>query len=189
MVVIGTSAGGIDALMKILPAFKAPSSLSVALVIHLHPQGENLIPSLMSPDCEFKIKEAESGEPIIGKTIYVAPVNYHLCLEPNHTLSLSSEPLLNFSRPSIDMLFESAAYAYHKHVLGILLTGANDDGARGLKCIQDTGGLTLIQNPESSEFPMMPKSALAMFKPNLILNLDQIAKFITELSLKDQNEN
>ena len=184
MVVIGTSAGGVDALMKILPAFRKPSHLAVVVVIHLPPKGHNLIPSLLAPDCDFSIKEAESGEKIEKETIYIAPPNYHLCLEPNHTLSLSSESMVNFSRPSIDVMFESAAYAYLKKTLGILLTGANNDGARGLKTISDAGGITIVQDPKDSNHPVMPQAALDLFQPSFQMNLDDIKNLLNEICFK-----
>lgn len=184
MVVIGTSSGGVEALMKILPHFKRPSPLAVALVIHLPSDGKNLIPSLMKADCDFNVKEAIPGETITSETIYVAPPDYHLSLEPNKTLSLSSEGTCNFSRPSIDILFDSAAYSYPKKALGILLTGSNHDGAEGLRTIHEQGGVTVVQNPAGLEFPMMPQSALKLFKPNYVMTLDEISSLISNICLK-----
>lgn len=184
MIVIGTSAGGVDALMKLLPCFKKPSNLSAAIVIHLPSKGENLIPNLVAPECDFLVKEALSGETVERETIYIATPDYHLCLEPNKTLSLSNEPLVNFSRPSIDILFDSAAYAYQKNVLGILLTGSNHDGALGLKTIQEQGGLTLVQNPQGLEFPAMPKAALDLIRPDYVMTLDEISTLISAISSK-----
>ena len=189
MVVIGTSAGGVDALMKILPALKKPSKIAVVLVIHLPSDGKNLIPSIVGPHCQFRIKEAESGENIEKETIYVAPVNYHLCLEPNKTLSISSEPMVNFSRPSIDILFESAAFAYHKHTLGILLTGANEDGANGLKLIKEQNGMAIVQDPKTAEYSIMPEAALKKIKPDQVLDLVGIKNFLEELCQRDVYEN
>lgn len=184
MIVIGTSAGGVDALMKLLPCFKKPSSISAAIVIHLPSKGHNLIPNLVAPECDFSVTEAFAGGPIEKETIYIAPPDYHLCLEPNKTLSLSTEALVNFSRPSIDILFDSAAYAYQKNVLGILLTGSNHDGAQGLKTIQEQGGLTIVQDPHDLEFPAMPKAALDLIKPDYIMTLEEISNLISEISLK-----
>lgn len=184
MVVIGTSSGGVEALMKILPHFKKPSPLAVALVIHLPADGKNLIPSLMKADCDFNIKEASSGETITPETIYVAPPDYHLSLEPNKTLSLSSEGSYNFSRPSIDILFDSAAYSYPRRTLGILLTGSNHDGSEGLKTIHEQGGFTIVQNPKGLDFPAMPQSALNLFTPNHVMTLDEISSFISKICLK-----
>ncbi|MFP5385818.1 MAG: chemotaxis protein CheB [Bacteriovoracia bacterium] len=179
--VIGTSAGGIDLLNKILPSFKRTFHYKVALVIHMPPEGPNLIPSLYKDSCLLDISEAIPGEEIKADHIYVSPVDYHLCVEPDETFSLSSEEPVNFSRPSIDLLFESAAYAYGKKVAGILLSGANEDGARGLKMIQDAGGVTIVQNPSDAEYEFMPESALKIMKPDLILSSDEIASLISNL--------
>ena len=105
MIVIGASAGGVDVLNKLLPAFKKCNKLSVAVVIHLPPDGPNLLTSLFEPTCNMDVTEATPGEAIKADTIYFSPSDYHLCIEPNHTFSLSSEEPLNFSRPSIDILF------------------------------------------------------------------------------------
>lgn len=180
MIVIGTSAGGVDALMRLLPSLRSPSNISVAVVIHLPSHGKNLIPSLVGPECKFKVKEAEPGESIEGETIYLAPPDYHLSIEPNFTLSLSSEPLVNFSRPSIDVLFDSAAYAYQQNLMGILLTGSNNDGARGLKSIHEQGGITIVQNPDKLDYPAMPRAALELINPDYILTLDEIASLLAD---------
>jgi two-component system chemotaxis response regulator CheB len=184
VIVIGTSSGGVEALSKILPSFKKISNLSCAVVIHLPPKSKNLLPSLIGPDSEFKIKEAESGEKILPHTIYIAPSDYHLCMEPNGTLSLSSEEPIHFSRPAIDMLFESAAYAYNKTLLGILLTGSSSDGAQGLKTIKELGGLTIVQDPKDSVFPIMPQAALNIFEPDYVLSINEISDFISNIARK-----
>ncbi|MES2525432.1 MAG: chemotaxis protein CheB [Bdellovibrionota bacterium] len=180
IVAIGASAGGISALHKILPAFSSPSH-AVVVVIHLPPEGPNLLPSLFGHECSYKVKEAESGETIEAQTIYVAPPGYHLSAEPAGTLSISNEEEINFSRPSIDVLFESVAFAYKKSAMGILLTGANHDGAQGLKTISEMGGKTLVQNLKDAEFPTMPESAMKIMKPDAIFTLEEMATFIRGL--------
>ena len=184
VIVIGTSSGGVEALCEILPSFKNNSGLSCAVVIHLPPKSKNLIPSLIGPDSEFQIKEAESGEKILPHTIYIAPSDYHLCLEPNGTLSLSNEEPIHFSRPAIDMLFESAAYAYNKALLGILLTGSSSDGAQGLKTIKDLGGVTIVQDPKECLFPTMPQAAINIFEPDYVLSIKEISNFISNIARK-----
>lgn len=181
LIVIGTSAGGVDILNKIAPAFSKTSRLKVAVVIHLSPEGPNLIPSLMGDHCVLRVKEAEPGEPMENDTIYIAPPDYHLCVEPNHILSLSSEDALNYSRPSIDVLFDSAAYAYGNKVLGILLTGANHDGAAGLRTIQKMGGMTIVQKPSEAEWDVMPKSAIDIMTPDYILTTEEIINKIKNI--------
>ncbi len=180
IVAIGASAGGITALHKILPAFTS-KKIAVLVVIHLPPEGPNLIPSLFGPECSFKVKEAESGETIEGGTIYIAPPDYHLSAEPTGTLSLSNEEEVNFSRPAIDVLFESVAFAYKKSAMGILLTGANHDGAKGLKTISRMGGKTVVQSPDDAEYPVMPESAMKIMKPDGIFGLQDMAAFIRGL--------
>lgn len=182
VVVIGTSAGGIDALKKILPSFKDDKNLSVAVVIHLPARGPNLIPELFKEICSFKVKEAESGETLKKGYIYFSPADYHLSLESNETLSLSSEEPLNFSRPSIDILFDSAAYSFESKVLGILLTGANNDGTAGLNKIHEKSGVCLIQDPAEADYPTMPANAAKNIPASTIMNLKQIKSFLEELS-------
>ncbi len=180
-VAIGTSAGGVDALLTLLPLFKKPSDLSVLFVLHLPASGPNLIPSLLSDRCDFVIKEAESGEAVLPETIYMAPPDYHLSLETNGTVSLSTEELVNFSRPSIDVLFESVAHAAKDQALGILLTGANEDGARGLKLIHDRKGVTIVQDPGDADFPTMPAAALAYIEPDLTVSLEELKEVLGRL--------
>lgn len=187
-VVIGTSAGGVEALRDLLPCFKAPSALSVALVIHLPPEGPNLLPSLYQEFCDYKIKEADSSETMIPGTIYIAPPDYHLSVEKDKTLSLSVESPLNYSRPSIDILFESAGYALGDKCMGILLTGANGDGSRGLQVINSKKGLTIVQDPDDAEYPTMPESAIGLFDPDLILSLEKIKKLITQITKENTKE-
>lgn len=181
MIVIGTSAGGVDILKKIAPSFRKNGKIKVAVVIHLSPSGPNLIPSLLEDECQLRVKEAEPGEPMEADTIYIAPPDYHLCLEPNHIMTLSTEEHVNFSRPSIDVLFDSAAYAFREKSMGILLTGANNDGAIGLKTIQNMGGKTVIQKPEEAEWDVMPQSALEIMKPDHILTTEEIKKLIQSI--------
>jgi two-component system chemotaxis response regulator CheB len=179
LVVIGTSAGGFDALKSILPSLTG--DLIALVVIHLPPTDKNLIPSLLQDVCSLEVKEAEPGEPITPGTIYIAPPDYHLSIDPNKSLALSSEEAVHYSRPSIDILFDSAAYAFAKKTLGILLTGANDDGAMGLLKIKELGGLTMVQKPNDATFPTMPQSALNLFQPHLVLPLEEIKAVLKQL--------
>jgi two-component system chemotaxis response regulator CheB len=188
LIVIGTSAGGLDVLNKILPAMKISGLLKACVVIHLPASGPNLIPDLMSEKCSLQVKEAEPGEKILPDTIYISPPDYHLCIEPNQILSLSSEEPVNFSRPSIDLLFESAAYAYGNKVAGILLTGANSDGAKGLLKIKEAGGITIVQDTSDAEYEVMPQSALDIMKPDHVLPVSEIAKLVTRYCEKGSRD-
>jgi two-component system chemotaxis response regulator CheB len=182
--VIGTSAGGVDALGEILPAFEKTGVFCVAAVIHLPADGLNLIPQLLESSCHLPVKEALSGQPLLPDEIIMAPTDYHLCVESNGSYSLSNEGVVNFSRPSIDVLFESAAYAFGDKVVGILLTGASNDGSEGLRKIKELGGVTIVQSPTDAEFEIMPISAIQAHMPDLILKVDEIKKLISELCRK-----
>jgi two-component system, chemotaxis family, protein-glutamate methylesterase/glutaminase len=186
--VIGASAGGIDMLNRILPHFEKCGQFSVVVVIHLPPEGPNLLTSLFEPVCKLNASEAIPGEPLKRDHIYFAPSDYHLCLEPNHTLSLSSEEPLNFSRPSIDILFESAAFAFGHKACGILLTGANNDGALGLKKIQEAGGIAIVQEPKDAEYDTMPLSAMEIMRPDYIMNKVELSELIKNLCSRGKDE-
>jgi two-component system, chemotaxis family, protein-glutamate methylesterase/glutaminase len=180
IIVIGASAGGIDALSSILPHFNFPE-VACLIVIHLPAEGPNLIPEIYKDVCPMVIKEAEPGEELTPGTIYVAPPDYHLCAELNGTLSLNTEEPIHFCRPAIDMTMDSIAKAYREKVIGILLTGSNNDGAMGMQTIHRYGGVTLIQNPHEAEYPTMPQSCLTLFEPTSILSLKQIPTYIFQL--------
>jgi two-component system chemotaxis response regulator CheB len=181
VVAIGASSGGVEALGKLLPSFKRPSSLVVLVVLHLPPTSTNLLPSLFRDQCSFRIKEAEPGEIMRPETIYIAPPDYHLSSEKEGFLSLSNEAEVNFSRPSIDVLFASAAHAFQRRAMGILLTGASQDGAQGLAMIQKSGGIVIVQDPEDAVTDIMPRAGIEMTRPDLISDVEGICDFIKEL--------
>ncbi len=179
---IGASAGSIDALRVILPGLEPGAGFAVLLVIHLSPEAPNLVPELLSEICRLPVTEAESAEPIEPGHIYMAPPDYHMTVEADHTLSLSTEPPVNYSRPSVDVLFESAAEVYGARSLGIILSGANADGARGLRTVKRRGGITLVEDPESAQFPDMPRAAVITAAPDFVFRLDMIAGFLGQLT-------
>ncbi len=180
-IVLGTSAGGIEAIKKILPSLPAKLRIPVLIVIHIAPDGSNLLSEIFSDDTQYSLKEAESGEELREKTIYFAPADYHLSVEKNRTLSLSNEEEVFYSRPSIDVLFESASIAFGKRTLALLCTGANQDGAQGAYKIFQRGGTVIVQDPQDADFPTMPESALALFKPNAVLPLKNIQALLRNL--------
>jgi two-component system chemotaxis response regulator CheB len=180
-VVIGASAGGMQALTAILPLLPADYPLPVVVVQHISPQSDNYMVRYFANLCPMKVKEADEKEPLQPGTIYFAPPNYHLLIEQSRTFSLSTEGRVKFSRPSIDVLFESAADAYCSRLIGIILTGANDDGSRGLQRIKLCGGLTIVQTPGSAEASAMPQAAISLARPDLILPLQGIAEKLVEL--------
>lgn len=184
-VVIGASAGGIEALMELLPAIQPGARFATLVVIHLPPEGPNLLPELLASQCHVPVKEAESGEPILPARIYIAPPDYHLSVESDGTLSLSTEAPVFYSRPSIDVLFESAARAWRECVVGVVLTGANADGARGLKRIIELGGIGLVEDPASAQYAAMPQAAITQALPQFTLPLAALEKALGGLSRSD----
>ena len=130
------------------------------------------------------VKEAKAGEKILVGCIYFAPAKYHLLIERNKVFSLSLEPPVNFSLPSIDVLFECASACYKNKLIGLILTGANSDGSQGLKRINDNSGLTLVQDPKTAEVAFMPQAAIDFHKVDYILSLNEIAPFLCQLMQK-----
>lgn len=181
-IVIGTSYGGLEAIKVILNKLPKKFNTPVFMVLHIGNNNINTFISMLNRDVNFNVKEAEEKEIINTKTVYFAPPNYHLQVENEFSLSLSTAEKVNFSRPSIDVLFETAAWTFKQNLLGILLTGSNSDGAEGLKTIKEYGGTTIIENPETAYAKTMPLSGLKKSTPDFILNLDDIAKKITVLT-------
>lgn len=177
-VVIGASAGAIDALGTILPALPASYPLPVLIVVHVPARRQSRLAELFSSRCPLTVKEAEDKESILPGTIYFAPSDYHLLVEPDFTLSLSSDEPVLYSRPAIDVLFQSAADAYGDGLTGIILTGANADGAAGLRAVHAAGGTALVQDPATAQGPAMPRAALAACPAARSYALDTIATFL-----------
>ncbi len=180
-IVIGVSAGGLAALDKILPLLEADLPVPVIVVQHLSPDSCDFLSKRFALRCHNKVKEAEDKDQLGAGTIYFAPSNYHLMVEPDKSLSLSLAPRVNFSRPSIDVLFETAAEAYLEKLAGVILTGANEDGADGLAKVKEYGGLAVVQDPRTAEAPQMPAAALAKTKVDYVIPLDNMAAFLNEL--------
>lgn len=181
-IAIGASSGGVEALSVILPALPLGFPLPVFVVVHLPPDRDSVLVEVLQSKCQVKVKEAEDKETIQGGVVYFAPPDYHLLVEPDRRLSLSSEEPVLYSRPSIDVLFESAADAYGEGLVGIILTGANSDGARGLRTIADAGGAALVQTPEFSQAPPMPQAALRACPAAHALTLKQISDFLQDFT-------
>ncbi|QEI08299.1 chemotaxis protein CheB [Pigmentiphaga aceris] len=180
-IVIGASTGGIDALGMLLPALPAALPASVMVVVHIPPQRDSLLPSLFQGKCALPVTEAESREPIRLGHVYFAPPDYHLMVESDRTWALSHDALVHYSRPSIDVLFETAAWSYGPRLLGILLTGANEDGARGMQAIAQAGGTTWAQSPDTALASVMPQSAIALGSVEHVLSLSQMASRLRNL--------
>ncbi|QJB57089.1 chemotaxis protein CheB [Pseudodesulfovibrio sp. zrk46] len=181
-IVIGVSAGGLAALDRILPKLNSDFSIPILVVQHISADSENYLPQHFSVRCAQEVKEAEDKEPIAQGTIYIAPPNYHLMVECDRTVALSIDPKVNFSRPSIDVLFETAADAYCDELVGLVLTGGNSDGAKGLAKIKKLGGLTVVQSPETAEVDAMPLAALEAVEPDHVVPLKDIANFLNDIN-------
>lgn len=180
-VVIGASAGALEALTIILPALLADFSVPIMLVVHIPGDKRSVLAELFQAKCRIRVMEVEDKEPLVGGTAYFAPPNYHLLVEGNRTLSLSSDEPVMFSRPSIDVLFESAADAFGAALVGIVLTGANHDGARGLRAISDAGGHAVVQDPATAFAAAMPEGAIARCPDARVLPLDAIAAYLQKV--------
>jgi two-component system chemotaxis response regulator CheB len=178
--VIGASAGAVEALSIILPAVPKTSRIPIIVVVHLPPNRPSLLPELFSARCRVPVREPEDKEPASPGVIWFAPSNYHLLIERDHTFSLSVDEPVKFSRPSIDVLFESAADAYGEKLCGVVLSGANDDGALGACAIRNRGGLVVVQDPNSAEAREMPGSAIKLANPQLVASLSEIAEFLRQ---------
>jgi two-component system chemotaxis response regulator CheB len=180
-IVIGASAGAIQALSRILPALPADYPIPVLVVVHIPADRSDLLAPLFQAKCRVTVKEAEDKEPILPGFVYFGPSDYHLLVEADHTLSLSADEPVLYSRPSIDVLFESAADAYSAALVGVILTGANEDGAAGLSAVAEAGGLALVEDPATAFAAAMPSAALAQCARARSMSLDAIAACFVSL--------
>lgn len=181
-VVIGVSAGGLSALDAILPCFAPDCSASLLVVQHMAPDSSNYLVEHFRRKCRIRVKEAGDKEKIAGGTVYFAPPNYHLLVERDKSLALSAEEKVLYSRPSVDVLFQTAAEAYCEKLVGVVLTGANADGSSGLAMIAKLGGLTIVQAPETANAAVMPEAAIAATQVDRILPLEGIGPFLVSLN-------
>lgn len=181
VVIIGGSAGSIHALVQILPQLPIIKSFAIVIVLHRKSTDVQTLEELIKFKAITKLKPVEDKVPFLPGFIYVAPSNYHLLFEKNNVISLDYSEKINYSRPSIDVSFESAAEIYTKHAIAILLSGSNSDGTNGLKAIRAAGGTAIVQDPKSAEMPFMPQHAIDNVNPDLVLNIQEIATFISSL--------
>lgn len=180
-VVIGTSAGGLAALSRLVSGLSSHFPLPILVVQHVPAGTPTQLAEIFQRKTGLRVKEADEKEALRPATLYFAPPGYHLLLESDRSLSLSQDDAVHFSRPSIDVLFESAADALGPALLGILLTGANEDGAAGLAAIHHAGGLTIVQDPAEAEVDTMPRAALQRLAPDYLLPLRDIHQLLREL--------
>lgn len=180
-VAIGASAGGVEALSVLLPELPARLHPPVFVVLHLPPHRPSLLVDIMSPRMAVPVKEAEDKEPIAPGTVYFAAPDYHLLVSEGPSIALSSDEPVNFSRPSIDVLFESAADVYGSGLLAIVLTGASSDGADGLQAVARAGGRIVVQDPRDARVPTMTEAAIERARVDAILPLNDIAALLHAL--------
>ena len=181
-VVVGASAGGIDAMLHIFSTLPAGYRLPIIALLHIPDERQSRLAELFQQRLAIPVKEAADKEEIVPGTLHFASAGYHLSIEHDHTFSLSCEPPVHFSRPSIDILMESAADSYGDQLAGILLTGANFDGAAGLKRIKERGGLTVVQDPDEAQVAVMPREALKYQAPDFVLPLAKIRELLLFLN-------
>jgi two-component system chemotaxis response regulator CheB len=181
-IVIGGSTGALEVLSVLLAALPSAPEVPLALVLHVPRSGPSHLAEVLGKRTAVPVKEVEDKEPVAGGTVYVAPANYHLLIERGRTFALSTDELLHFSRPAIDVLFESAADAYRERLAGVILSGANEDGARGLAAIQHGGGLAIVQTPESAQAPAMPRAALSSTRAAHALSIADLSVALAQLA-------
>jgi two-component system chemotaxis response regulator CheB len=180
-VVIGGSWGGMNAAVEILRHLPAKFPLPVVLVLHRMRGVNSELPALIRKKTYIQVKEADEKEEMRQSTVYVAPADYHLLIEQDKTFSLDVSEAILFSRPSIDVTFESAAQVFGDRLIGIILSGASKDGSQGLKAIARSGGITIVQDPSQAEADMMPQSAMNVVKQAKVMKLQEIASFLESL--------
>ena len=183
-VVIGVSTGGLNALSQILPILPRSYPLSVIIVQHRVNDSDNFLVEYLNKLCDIQVKEALPRSAIEPECVYISPSGYHLLIERDKRFSLSVDPPVSFAIPSIDVLFESAAVAYKDKLIGVILTGANSDGSRGIKKIKESGGLTIVQDPTTAESSTMPAAAIGMVDIDHILPLNEIGSFLEDINKK-----
>jgi two-component system chemotaxis response regulator CheB len=177
IVVIGASLGGFNALQVILAQLPKDLPVAVAIAQHRHRYSNGELITYLQETTVLPVREAEDKQPITPGIVFLAPADYHLLIEPGY-FALSKDAPVTYARPSIDVLFESAADAYEEQVIGIILTGASNDGAKGLAKIQAYGGTAIVQKPDTAECPVMPEAAIKAVKKPQILPLAEIVPFL-----------
>ncbi|QPJ64820.1 MAG: chemotaxis protein CheB [Candidatus Nitrohelix vancouverensis] len=186
MIVLGGSAGSFKVLGQLLKDLPAEFPVPIVVVQHVWKGSNGSVANTLNHIANLNVSEAEEKIVPMHSNIYLAPGGYHLLIETDKSFSLSIDPLVNYSRPSIDVLFQSAAEAYGQSLIGILLTGANADGAKGLKAIKDAGGLAIVQDPETAESPFMPARALEITPVDHIVAAEQIGGLLQDLMRKGE---
>lgn len=178
---IGGSAGSLEVLFRLLPLLRADLPFPMALVLHRRNSADSSLSGLLGSKTLNPTHEVEDKDPVTPGTIYLAPADYHLLIEHDRTFSLDYSEKINFSRPSIDVTFESAAEVYGSGLVAILLSGANEDGTNGLTAVKRAGGMVVVQNPDTAQMPFMPHYALTHLPVDYVFDTLQMAGFINAL--------
>jgi two-component system chemotaxis response regulator CheB len=180
-IVVGASAGGVEALLKVFGQLPKGFGVPILVVLHLPDERDSQMAQVFGHRLAIPVQEAQDKQNIQPGTLYVATPGYHLSVEADRSLSLSLEEPVHHSRPSIDVLFESAADAFGPNLLAVVLTGANNDGAQGLAKVRELGGITVVQDPGEAQVSTMPEAALALQEPDHILTLQGIGQLLAAL--------
>lgn len=186
LIVVGASWGGLHAVASFLEGLGSQASAAVVIAQHRSAEGGDELARLLQTHTELPVRDAEDKDRVVPGTVLLAPQDYHLLIEAGGTLALSTEDRVQFARPSVDVLFESAAEAYREKCVGVVLTGANADGAAGLARIKERGGVAIVQDPGSAERSEMPAAAIAATVADVVLPLEQIGQFLRGLLLETQ---
>lgn len=181
LILIGGSAGSLQVILKLISTIGKEFSIPVVILLHRTPTAEKLLEELLSTKTNLKVKEIEEKERPEPGHLYVCPADYHILFEPDGSFTLDYSEKVNFSRPSIDVGFQSAADAFGEHLVCILLSGANSDGAEGLAYVKESKGITIVQDPAEAEVSYMPQFAMEYMKVDHIMNTEEIKQFIKGL--------
>jgi two-component system chemotaxis response regulator CheB len=182
LLIIACSAGGMFVLIDLLESLKADVGFAVLVVVHRSDKFQSSLEEMAQQKCKLRVKQAEEKEWIESGTVYFAPGGYHLLIEKDKTISLDVSEPVNFCRPSIDVTMQSAVEIYQDHIVAILLSGANKDGAEGIRAVYKSGGITLVQNPSLAEVDVMPRAAIATDAVVSVLSDDELKAYCLSLS-------
>lgn len=179
--IIGGSAGSLEVILKLIPNLRSDLPFALVIIVHRRAAQDSVLVDLMASRASLPVKEVEEKEQILPGHIYIAPADYHLLVEKDHTFSLDYSEKINYSRPSIDVSFDSASEVYGPALFSILLSGANADGVAGMRKVKENGGLVVVQEPGSAEVEYMPRQAISQVKVHHVVYAEQLASFINQL--------
>ncbi len=178
LLLIGGSAGSLQVVLSILGAMGRAYPMPVLVILHRNHVFESSLEDLLTARTQLAIKEVEEKEPILPEIVYISPADYHVLVEQDHTFSLDYSERVNYSRPSLDVTFRSAADIYGTGLIALVLSGGNADGAEGMQYIQDKGGFTIVQDPQTADVPYMPQQVLLRMKADLVVPTDELPGLI-----------